>query len=131
MSVFQVDATNELVRAAGSFTRTEGTDEIRQGNQVGVQIVRGEIPTNLGLGFPWFDDPRTGTQGLLRKGVPPEVLASRLRKRIEGFKGVVEVLELEVIDDGDRKVSIPYTARISEDALARALLVTDTVTVQT
>ena len=131
MSVFQVDATNELVRAAGSFTRTEGTDEIRQGNQVGVQIVRGEIPTNLGLGFPWFDDPRMGTQGLLRKGVPPEVLASRLRKRIEGFKGVVEVLELEVIDDGDRKVSIPYTARISEDALARALLVTDTVTVQT
>jgi hypothetical protein len=130
MSVFQVDpSTNELVREGGAFKRTKGLDEIRQDHQVGLQVLRGEIPMDLTLGFPWVDNPFTGDIGLLGKNTPPEILGSRVRNRIESRAGTVEVLSLEVIDEGDRRVSIPYQARVSVDQLRRALLVNQTVSV--
>lgn len=123
MSVFKVDSTpnNSLVRENGAFVRTSGADEIRQDNQVSVQILRGEYPFNELLGFDWLASlGRT----------PPEILASRLTGHFNARPGVVEVLELEVVDEGDRRVSVPYKARISEDNLRQALLVQDVVSVQ-
>lgn len=123
MSVFKVDTSpnNPLVRESGAFVRTSGADEIRQDNQVSVQILRGEYPFNELLGFDWLSSlGRT----------PREILASRLTGHFNARPGVVEVLELEVVDEGDRKVSVPYKARISEDNLRQALLVQDVVSVQ-
>jgi hypothetical protein len=127
MSVFKIGPTNDLVREGGGFVRTEGTDEIRQGISTRLQIMRGEIPTDLSRGTPWLD--LGAAPALLAKGVPPEIISARVRGRVASSPGVVEVLDLEIIDGGDRQISIPFTARISTDKLAADLLVQDTVTV--
>ena len=123
MSAFQVDDSGALVRTGGSFARVAGLDEIAQGIRTGLQVWLGELPFATDRGMPWPE--------LLEKGVPREILASQVREKISGEPGVLEVLQLEVLDVGPpgyRRAEIYYTARVSTAALAQALL-TDTITV--
>lgn len=121
MSMFKADDTGELIREGGAFVRTSGVDEIRQDCSISVRVIRGEDPWDLAQGFPWFES--------LGK-VPPQILASRLRAYIAARPGVLDVLSLEVVDEGNRRVSVPYTARVSTDALRQGVLVEDSLTVQ-
>ena len=121
MSMFKVTDDGELVREGGAFVRTSGADEIRQDCSIAPRVIQGEVPWNLRAGFKWFS--------LLGK-TPPEILASSLRSYIGKLPGVTDVVSLEVVPEGNRRVSIPYTARVSTSALARAVLVEDTITAQ-
>lgn len=101
--------------------RVSGGEEIRQGIQVKTLMMRGEVPTNLRLGFPWL---------VLLGKTDPAILGSRLRSRIASAPGVIDVTEFELSEEGDRSVFVTYTARASEAALAQALLVEDKLAVQ-
>ena len=122
MSMFKVDSNAELVREGGAFVRTSGVPEIKQDAEVSVQVFRGEIPFRL----------RDGSALLEYLGkTPPEILSSYLRGYIGARPGITEVLSLEVVDEGNRRVSIPWRGRASLDDLRQAVLVEDTITTQT
>lgn len=124
MSVFQVDAAGALVRENGAFVRTEGLDEIRQGHQVGLLMLRREVPWDLSRGLPWFDDPATGAPGLLSKATPREALAARIRARLASRKGTVDITEFELVDAPEipSGVAARYVARVSGGKLVQDLL---------
>lgn len=129
MSVFKVDSQGARVRENGAFVRIDGVEEIRQGNQVGLLMVRGEVPTNTRIGLAWFGDPKTGANALLGKDTPPEILAAKLRKKIDSRKGVVEVIDLVLTDSPTIQdaVAVDYTARVSVDNLRQSLLIKDSI----
>jgi hypothetical protein len=122
MSMFKVDGQREMVREGGAFVRTSGVDEVRQDAEVSPLIFRGEIPWNLRDGSRLLD---------LLGRTPPEILAAYLRGYIGARPSITDILSLEVVDEGNRRVSVPWRGRVSLDDLKQSVLVEDTLSLQT
>lgn len=113
MSVWEVDpATNRLVRGPNGFERRSGAEEIAQGVDVRLKLLRGEDPWNLETGTRWLEL-------ILRKGTPEELIIGELTRRILTQPGMVTVDKIDATNTG-RSLVVTWSGTASVSTL-RAL----------
>lgn len=125
MSQFEIDeATNDLKRTNGAFTRVTDAIEIKQHVRLRLLLYIGECPMNTSLGMEYF------AGGILDKGVSESLREAEIADQILGTPGIVSVEDVtSVLDKSTRELTITWDASGELGDLRTRIPLHDTITV--
>lgn len=131
MSRFKVDTSGNLVRENGSFVRTSGAEEIRQGVQERVLLIRSEAKFAQSKGLPHFDG--FNEPSIFEKGFDSVLIANMFQREIADVAGIVSVDVLNLTQDdaqrAARKAQISFSATADLDDLLTRTQIDDSVSI--
>lgn len=102
MSIFKLDADNDLAVENNRFVLLSGSDAIGQNQKTNLKMYFGEWFLDTEIGVPWF-------QAILGKGSNPAVVDALLKNAIANTPGTISIEDFSLdLDETTRELTLEY-----------------------